>query len=149
LDDAYATILRQAYFVAFEKEAHSLVAQGATIDELAHTYFQLLKEQFGRAVKVGEEFQWEWLAIPHIFASPFYCYAYSFGNLLVFSLFQQYKQEGASFVPKYLQLLSGGGSDSPQALLTPLGVDISSSSFWEGGFKRIRNLVKELERAMP
>lgn len=149
LDDAYATILRQAYFVAFEKEAHSLVAQGATIDELAHTYFQLLKEQFGRTVKVGEEFQWEWLAIPHIFASPFYCYAYSFGNLLVFSLFQQYKQEGAPFVPKYLQLLSGGGSDSPQALLTPLGVDISSASFWGGGFKRIRDLVQELERAMP
>ena len=149
LDDAYATILRQAYFVAFEKEAHSLVAQGATIDELAHTYLRLLKEQFGRAVKVGEEFQWEWLAIPHIFASPFYCYAYSFGNLLVFSLFQQYKQEGAPFVPKYLQLLSGGGSGSPQTLLTPLGVDISSNSFWEGGFNRIRDLVKELEQTMP
>ena len=149
LDDAYATILRQAYFVIFEKEAHKLVACGATIDELAQTYFQLLKEQFGRAVNVAEEFQWEWLAIPHIFASPFYCYAYSFGNLLVYSLFQQYKQEGSPFVPKYLKMLSGGGSDSPQALLTPLGVDISSSSFWESGFNRIRDLVKELEHAMP
>ncbi|MGD9851377.1 MAG: M3 family oligoendopeptidase [Nitrospirales bacterium] len=149
LDDAYATILRQAYFVAFEKEAHTLVAQGATVDELARTYLRLLQEQFGRAVKVGEEFQWEWLAIPHIFSSPFYCYAYSFGNLLVFSLFQQYKKEGAPFVPKYLQLLSGGGSANPQALLTPLGVDISSSSFWEGGFSRIRDLIKELEQVMP
>jgi len=149
LDDAYATILRQAYFVAFEKEAHRMVAQGATIDELSGTYLRLLKEQFGRAVKVGEEFQWEWLVIPHIFASPFYCYAYSFGNLLVFSLFQQYKKEGAPFVPRYLQFLSGGGSSSPQNLLTPLGVDISSYEFWKGGFDRIKDLVKELEQAMP
>ncbi|MGE0472868.1 MAG: M3 family oligoendopeptidase [Nitrospirales bacterium] len=149
LDDAYATILRQAYFVAFEKEAHALVAQGATVDELAQTYLRLLREQFGHTVKVGEEFQWEWLAIPHIFSSPFYCYAYSFGNLLVFSLFQQYKKEGAPFVPKYLQLLSRGGSANPQALLTPLGVDISSSSFWQSGFNRIRDLVKDLEQAMP
>lgn len=149
LDDAYATILRQAYFVVFEQEAHTLVAQGATVDQLAQTYLRLLKEQFGRAVTVGEEFQWEWLAIPHIYSSPFYCYAYSFGNLLVFSLFQQFKKEGAPFVPKYLELLAGGGSASPQTLLTPLGVDISSYSFWQSGFDRIRDLVKELEQTMP
>ncbi len=149
LDDAYATILRQAYFVQFEKQAHGMVAQGATIDELAGTYLSLLKNQFGRAVKVADEFQWEWLAIPHIFASPFYCYAYSFGNLLVFSLFQQYKKEGNPFVPKYLQLLAGGGSASPQDLLQPMGVDLSSRDFWDSGFQRIKDLVKELERTMP
>ncbi len=149
LDDAYATILRQAYFVVFEQEAHTLVAQGATVDQLAQTYLRLLKEQFGRAVTVGEEFQWEWLAIPHIYSSPFYCYAYSFGNLLVFSLFHQFKKEGAPFVPKYLELLAGWGSASPQTLLTPLGVDISSYSFWQSGFDRIRDLVKELEQTMP
>ena len=149
LDDAYATILRQAYFVQFEKQAHEMVAESATIDDLAQTYQGLLKEQFGRAVKVPQEFQWEWLAIPHIFSSPFYCYAYSFGNLLVFSLFQQYKKEGGTFVPKYLQLLAGGGTASPQNLLEPLGVDMTSRSFWEQGFNRIRDLVTELEAAMP
>ncbi len=149
LDDTYATIMRQAFFVQFEIEAHRMVAAGATSDELAEAYLTLLREQFGKAVHVGEEFRWEWLAIPHIFASPFYCYSYSFGNLLVLSLFQQYKKEGHTFIPKYLKLLSGGGSASPQTLLTPLGVDVSSRKFWQGGFTRIQALVNELEQIMP
>ncbi len=149
LDDAYATILRQAYFVQFEREAHRRIQTGATIDELAETYLKLLREQFGQAVKVGEEFRWEWLAIPHIFASPFYCYAYSFGNLLVLSLFQQYKKEGNPFIPRYLELLAGGGSASSQTLLAPLKVDVNSRKFWEGGFTRIHALVNELEQNMP
>ncbi len=149
LDDLYATIMRQAFFVLFEREAHSMINKGATIDELAKTYLTFLREQFGPVVKVGEEFRWEWLAIPHIFASPFYCYSYSFGNLLVLALFQQYKKEGKAFIPKYLTLLAGGGSASPQALLTPLGVDVSSRKFWQGGFTRIQALVNELEQNMP
>ena len=149
LDDAYATIMRQAFFVVFEREAHRMISKGATIDELAETYLTLLGDQFGRAVKVGEEFRWEWLAIPHIFASPFYCYSYSFGNLLVLALFQQYKKEGKAFIPKYLELLASGGSSSPQALLSPLGVNVSSRKFWQGGFARIHALVNELEKNMP
>ena len=149
LDDLYATIMRQAFFVLFEREAHSMINKGATIDELAKMYLTFLREQFGPAVKVGEEFSWEWLVIPHIYASPFYCYSYSFGNLLVLALFQQYKKEGQTFTPKYLELLSGGGSASPQTLLTPLGVDVSSRKFWQGGFKRIQALVNELEQIMP
>ena len=148
LDDAYATILRQAYFVQFEKQAHLMVQQGATIDDLAQAYLALLREQFGRDLHVDEEFQWEWLAIPHIFASPFYCYAYSFGTLLVLALFQRYKSEGPSFVPHYLQLLAGGGSASPQDLLAPLQVDINSTAFWQAGFTRIHTLVNELEQSM-
>jgi oligoendopeptidase F len=149
LDDAYATIMRQAFFVQFEIEAHRLVEKSATSDELAEAYLTLLREQFGKAVKVAEEFRWEWLAIPHIFASPFYCYSYSFGNLLVLALFQQYKKEGKAFIPKYLELLAGGGSGSPQALLRSLNVDVSSRKFWQGGFTRIHTLVNQLEQSMP
>jgi oligoendopeptidase F len=149
LDDAYATIMRQAFFVQFEIAAHHMVAKGATSDELAETYLTLLREQFGKAVNVGEEFRWEWLTIPHIFASPFYCYSYSFGNLLVLALFQQYKKEGKAFIPKYLELLAGGGSASPQILLKPLNVDVSSRKFWQGGFTRIHALVNQLEQNMP
>ena len=149
IDDTYATIMRQAFFVIFEREAHQMIGKGATIDELANTYLTLLREQFGRSIKVGEEFRWEWLAIPHIYGSPFYCYSYSFGNLLVLALFQQYKKEGKAFIPQYVDLLAGGGSASPQDLLTPLGVDVSSQNFWQGGFKRIRELVIELEKNMP
>jgi len=149
LDDLYATIMRQAFFVLFEREAHRMIGEGTTIDELAEGYLTLLREQFGRDIKVGEEFRWEWLAIPHIFGSPFYCYSYSFGNLLVLALFQQYKKEGKPFIPKYIELLAGGGSASPKALLTPLGVDVSSRKFWQGGFTRIQSLVNQLDQHMP
>ena len=149
LDDAYATIMRQAFFVQFEQDAHRMIGHGATIDELADTYLSLLREQFGKAVTVGEEFRWEWLAIPHIFVSPFYCYSYSFGNLLVLALFQQYKKEGQRFIPKYIDLLAGGGSASPKTLLTPIGVNVSSRKFWQGGFTRIQALVQELDQIMP
>ncbi len=149
LDGAYATLMRQAFFVQFEREAHRRINKGSTIDELAEIYLALLREQFGQAVKVGEEFRWEWLTIPHIYASPFYCYSYSFGNLLVLALFQQYKKEGTTFIPKYLKLLSGGGSAGPQELLTPLHVDVNSRNFWQGGFTRIQALLDELEQNMP
>ena len=115
LDDLYATIMRQAFFVLFERIAHQMIRQGTTIDELAENYLNLLREQFGSTMKVGEEFRWEWLAIPHIFSSPFYCYSYSFGNLLVLALFQRYQQEGKAFIPKYIELLAGA---APPALRT-------------------------------
>lgn len=148
LDDLYATILRQAYFVEFENQAHQLIAEGTTIDGLAQTYAHLLREQFGRTVTIPKAFQWEWLTIPHIFRSPFYCYAYSFGNLLVLALFQRYKEEGNPFIPQYLELLSHGGSQSPQDMLKPLGVDLCKKSFWQAGFNRIRELVESLEKTV-
>ncbi len=87
LDDIYATVLRQAYFVEFEIHVHAMIANGATVNALAATYLQLLLEQFGLGVTIPSMFQWEWLSIPHIYRSPFYCYAYSFGNLLVLALY--------------------------------------------------------------
>jgi oligoendopeptidase F len=146
LDDIYATVLRQAYFILFEKSAHQMVAQGETVKDLADTYLAGLRQQFGKAVKVPDEFRWEWLTIPHIFGSPFYCYAYSFGNLLVLALYRRYKQQGAAFVPKYLDLLAAGGSKSPEAILTNVGVDMRSEAFWQSGFDTIRDMVVELER---
>jgi len=148
LDDLYATILRQAFFVEFEKAAHHVIEEGATVDDLGRSYQQFLKKQFGRAITVPEEFQWEWLTIPHIFVSPFYCYAYSFGNLLVLALYQQYKKEGEAFVPKYLTLLGAGGSRSPESVLRPLGIDIRSEKFWQLGFDRIHQLITALEETM-
>jgi len=148
LDDIYATVLRQAYFVRFEKLAHGMIADGATGDQLAQAYFNELKQQFGKAVKIPDEFRWEWLTIPHIYASPFYCYAYSFGNLLVLALYRMYKEQGASFVPKYLDLLATGGSKAPQDILTAVGVDMTSEAFWQSGFDTIREMVGQLEKTM-
>ena len=148
LDDIYATVLRQAYFVQFENQAHEMIAQGATVKDLAKTYLAEVRQQFGKGIKVPEEFQWEWLTIPHIFASPFYCYAYSFGNLLVLALYRMYQKEGASFVPKYLELLSAGGSESPQTILAKVGVDMASEEFWQSGFDMIREMVDQLEQTL-
>jgi oligoendopeptidase F len=148
LDDIYATVLRQAYFVQFENKAHEMVAQGATVKDLAKTYLADVRQQFGKDIKVPEEFQWEWLTIPHIFASPFYCYAYSFGNLLVLALYRMYQKEGATFVPKYLDLLSTGGSEAPQAILAKVGVDMASEDFWQSGFDTIREMVDQLEHTL-
>jgi oligoendopeptidase F len=146
LDDIYATVLRQAYFILFEKSAHQMVAQGGTVKDLADVYLAGLQQQFGKALKVPDEFRWEWLTIPHMFGSPFYCYAYSFGNLLVLALYRRYKQQGAAFVPKYLDLLAAGGSKSPETILTDVGVDMRSAAFWQSGFDTIRDMVIELER---
>jgi len=99
-------------------------------------------------VKVPDEFQWEWLTIPHIFASPFYCYAYSFGNLLVLALYRKYQQDGANFVPKYLDLLATGGSEPPAAILNKVGVDMNSEAFWQSGFDTIREMVLQLESTL-
>ena len=148
LDDIYATVLRQAYFVRFEKTAHQMIAEGATGDHLAKTYLDELRQQFGKAVKVPNEFQWEWLTIPHIYASPFYCYAYSFGNLLVLALYRKYQTEGPAFVPQYLDLLATGGSQSPANILANVGVDMASEAFWQSGFVTIREMVGALESTL-
>lgn len=148
LDDISATVLRQAYFVRFEQQAHQMIADGATSDRLAKAYLEELRQQFGKAVHVPEEFQWEWLTIPHIFASPFYCYAYSFGNLLVLALYRMYKEQGAAFVPKYLDLLATGGSQAPRDILAKVGVDMTSEAFWQSGFDTIREMVGQLESTL-
>ena len=73
-------------------------------------------------------------------------YAYAFGQLLVFSLYQQYKAEGAAFKPKYLKILSAGGSQAPAEILGEAGIDIRSPQFWQGGFDVLSKMVDELEK---
>jgi len=145
IDDAYGTIQRQAFFALFEKQAHEMVAQGASVDELSEAYFKNLQDQFGDAVAIAPEFKYEWVSIPHIYATPFYVYAYAFGQLLVLSLYQQFKAEGESFKPRYIQMLSAGGSQSPMRVLAEAGIDARQSSFWQGGFNVISALVTQLE----
>ena len=146
MDDAYATIMRQSYFAIFEKQAHEMIRNNASVDEISAAYFENLKEQFGDAVELSDEFKWEWVSIPHIYHTPFYVYAYAFGQLLVFSLYQQFKIEGESFKPKYLKILSAGGSEAPAKILADAGIDIRSAKFWQGGFDVLEKLISELEK---
>jgi len=144
VDGTYATVARQAYFVLFEREAHALIKAGATTDALSERYLANLNEQFGDAVEVGDEFRYEWVSIPHIYGTPLYCYAYSFGQLLVLALYKRYKEEGKTFVPKFLKILSYGGSKSPQEILAKAEIDIASSEFWQGGFDVLQGMIDEL-----
>jgi oligoendopeptidase F len=146
MDDAYATVMRQVYFAFFEREAHDMIQKNASVDDLCKTYLENLKEQFGDAVELSDEFKWEWVSIPHIYHVPFYVYAYAFGQLLVYSLYQQFKAEGESFKPKYLKILSAGGSEAPAKILAEAGVDIRSAKFWQGGFDVLSRMVDELEK---
>jgi oligoendopeptidase F len=146
MDDAFATILRQIYFAMFEREAHEMIQKNASTDELSAAYMKNLEEQFGDSVELSEEFKWEWVSIPHIYHTPFYVYAYAFGQLLVFSLYQQYKAEGEAFKPKYLKILSAGGSEAPEKILSEAGIDIRSPQFWQGGFDVLSRMVDELEK---
>lgn len=146
LDDAYATIQRQAFISIFEQAAHDRIEAGCTSEELATLYLQNLTEQFGDVVEISEEFAWEWVTIPHIYQSPFYPYAYSFGQLLVLALYQQYLSEGEKFLPRYLKLLSFGGSAEPQAILVEAGLDVTSPDFWQGGFNVLQSYLDRLEQ---
>jgi oligoendopeptidase F len=145
VDDVYATVLRQSYFVLFELEAHQAILAGRSLEDLNEIYLAKLAEQFGDSVLVAPEFRYEWLSIPHIYQTPFYCYAYSFGQLLVLALYRRYQEQGAAFKPGYLKLLGYGGSARPEAILAEVGIDMTDRHFWQGGFDLVRQRIDELE----
>ena len=146
VDDSYASVLRQSYFVLFERVVHRMIAEGEpTLDQLNDAYLENLREQFGDSLVMDDAFKSEWISIPHIYATPFYCYAYTFGLLLVLALFQRYRVEGDAFVPKYLKILAYGGSKAPTAILDEAGFDIRTREFWQGGFDVLAGMVDELE----
>lgn len=148
LDDLYATVLRQAFFTQFEMQAHRMIGEGATTTDLCGAYLTDLREQFGKHIAVPDNFQWEWLTIPHFYHTPFYCYAYSVGTLLALALHRRYIQEGQAFVPRYLGLLAAGGSESPETVLTAMGINMRSTAFWQSGFDAIADMVSALEQTM-
>jgi oligoendopeptidase F len=142
--DSYATIMRQSYFIDFEIKAHETVQEGISADELSKLWLSTLEDQFGESVFVDKVFGSEWSYIPHIVETPFYCYAYSFGELLSYSLFSRYKKEGKSFVPKIEKILTAGGSEDPGLILKNVGIDIESEQFWQEGFELIKEWSSRL-----
>ncbi|MBN1250032.1 MAG: M3 family oligoendopeptidase [Anaerolineae bacterium] len=146
LDDAYATIIRQGYFVLFEITAHDMILANATPNDLHARYLENLREQFGDAVRVSDDFALEWTAIPHIYHTPFYCYAYAFGNLLVLALYRKYKEIGAAFEPDYRRILAYGGSASPDHIIREAGFDMTSADFWQSGFDLLAEMLEELKK---
>jgi oligoendopeptidase F len=145
VDDAYATIMRQIFFALFERQAHAMIARDASVEDLADAYMKNLEKQFGESITLSDEFRWEWVSIPHIYHTPFYVYAYAFGQLLVLALYQQYQQEGKTFIPRLLEILSAGGSMPPVDILDKAGIDVRTAEFWQGGFDLLSKMVDGLE----
>ncbi len=147
IEGAFATIPRQTAMYRFELAIHKhRREQGElTPEEFGNYWQQEVQLMFGDSVELGEDHQLWWSYISHFVSVPFYVYAYSFGELLVLSLYQQAKREGPAFADKYLAMLEAGGSLTPQELISKVGVNLSDPAFWQGGFAVLAGLVDEFE----
>ncbi len=145
VDDMYATVMRQSFFVIFERDAHKAILENKSTDELYDLYMANLNEQFGDALEIAPEFKYEWISIPHIFYTPFYCYAYSFGQLLVLGALSPLPAGGMPSSLAISSCLAYGGAARPEHILSEAGIDINDPAFWQGGFDVIKDMIDELE----
>ena len=146
IEDVLATVFRQNVLTRFEELAFAARQdRRLTAEALGNLWLDVNRKYYGDAVEIADGYRWGWSYIPHFIHSRFYCYSYVFGQLLVLALYRMYKERGKRFVPKYLALLEAGGSDSPQALLRPLGVDIHEREFWRKGFEEIAAMLAILQ----
>lgn len=145
LEDIFATVFRQVVLTRFEESLHHARRnQGElTSEQINELWAQANSAMFGKSVEMTDDYRNWWMYIPHFIHSPFYCYAYSFGELLVLSLYSKYINEGNVFVPRYIELLSSGGCDAPDVLLERVGVNIKDPDFWQGGLDLLREMVDE------
>ena len=149
IEDTIATVFRQNVLTRFEMAAHAARRTGPlSATQLGDLWWQENAKLYGDAVEMVPAYRWGWSYIPHFIHSRFYCYSYVFGELLVLALYRQYQEEGASFVPRYLQLLASGGSAAPDVVTAPLGVNIDDPTFWERGFAVFGELVGELQATL-
>jgi oligoendopeptidase F len=148
IEDTIATVFRQIALTRFEQKLHAARRNEGELDRerIGDLWMEVNAQLYGAAVTLTDDYRWWWSYIPHFIHTPFYCYAYGFGELLVLALYETYRREGAPFVPKYLDLLGAGGSDTPENLLRPLGIDINDPGFWQLGLEPFRKLVEEAEK---
>ncbi|MCH8273212.1 MAG: M3 family oligoendopeptidase [Armatimonadetes bacterium] len=148
IENIFATVFRQAAMYRFEQACHVERREGGelTAEGFGELWQEHLQEMFGDSIKLGGQHSNWWSYVGHFIFAPFYVYAYSFGELLVLSLYQMAKREGPAFGEKFIRLLSLGGSRSPQELMDVVGVDLKRPEFWQGGFDVIENMVAEFER---
>ncbi len=148
IEDSFATIFRQASMYRYEQAVHNhRRTQGELTPAQFGEYWQsTIQAMFGDSVELGDEHRTWWSYIPHFIGTPFYVYAYSFGELLVLSLYQKYKQEGQPFAEKYLDVLRAGGSLTPQQLMDKVGVNLSDPAFWQGGMDVLGREIDTFEQ---
>ncbi len=147
IEDSFATVFRQVALTRFEQSLHAARrAEGELpVERVNELWLAANRAMFEDSVRLSDDYGWWWLTIPHFVHSPFYCYAYAFGELLVLALLRQYDAQGPAFVPRYLELLRAGGSEAPAALLARLDLDVADPRFWDGGLALLEALVAEAE----
>ena len=149
LEDAFATVFRQVVMTRFEEALHAARrSEGELpIPRINELWMAANRPMFGDAVELRDDYAWWWLYVPHFVHSPFYCYAYAFGELLVLALVRRYDEEGPAFAPHYLAMLAAGGSEAPRDIVARTGLDIADPAFWSRGLSLLEELLAQAEEA--
>jgi oligoendopeptidase F len=147
VEDMLNTVVRQIAFVEFERRVHDERRKGElTADRIGEVWFDIQRESLGPALRFEDEYRFYWAYIPHFIHSPFYVYAYAFGDCLVNSLYAAYMRAPEEFAEKYLDMLRAGGTKRHQELLAPFGLNAADPAFWRGGLDVVAGLIDELEK---
>ncbi|MDL2405541.1 M3 family oligoendopeptidase [Rhizobium calliandrae] len=146
VEDMINTVVRQIAFYEFERKVHTARKNGElTSDDIGELWLSVQSESLGPAIKISEGYETYWSYIPHFIHSPFYVYAYAFGDCLVNSLYAVYQNAEQGFQAKYFEMLKAGGTKHHSELLKPFGLDATDPSFWSKGLSMIEGLIDELE----
>ncbi len=146
VEDMINTVVRQIAFYSFERKVHSERREGElTAERLGEIWLEVQRESLGPAIDLTEGYETFWSYIPHFIHSPFYVYAYAFGDCLVNSLYAVYEKADQGFADRYLDMLAAGGTKHHKELLKPFGLDASDPQFWSMGLKVVEHLIDELE----
>jgi len=146
IEDMLNTVVRQIAFFVFERELHKRRSKGElTENEICEIWMQSQKESLGSSIKLFGDYKFFWAYVPHFIHSPFYVYAYAFGDCLVNSLYSKYEEQKEGFNDKYLKLLKSGGSEKYQTLLKMFNLNPKDKNFWQLGMNLIKKLIDELE----
>ncbi|WP_275785027.1 M3 family oligoendopeptidase [Pararhizobium gei] len=146
VEDMINTVVRQIAFYEFERKVHTARKQGElTADDIGELWLSVQAESLGPAIRISEGYETYWAYIPHFIHSPFYVYAYAFGDCLVNSLYAVYQKAESGFQQKYFELLKAGGTKHHSELLAPFGLDATDPSFWAQGLSMLEGLIDELE----
>jgi oligoendopeptidase F len=146
VEDMLNTVVRQIAFYSFERKLHTRRAEGElTPEDISHTWMSVQADSLGPAIRLGPGYETFWAYIPHFVHSPFYVYAYAFGDCLVNSLYGVYQKASDGFAERYLDMLSAGGTKHHSELLAPFGLDARDPAFWQIGLGMIEGLIAELE----
>ena len=146
VEDMLNTVVRQIAFYTFERRVHEARREGElTSEDIGRIWMEVQGESLGPAIHLGEGYENYWCYISHFIHSPFYVYAYAFGDWLVNSLYAVYERAPEGFAERYLRMLSAGGTLRHKELLAPFGLDASDPAFWQRGLSVIERFIDELE----